>query len=50
MKWDCICADSVAWGEWDEVGGVGTTAAAALRETLPVVRRFIVKDGTGYRL
>lgn len=38
------------WGEWDEVGGVGTAAAAALRKALSVVRRFIVKDGTGYHL
>lgn len=38
------------WGEWDEVGDVDAAAAAALRKALSVVRRFIVKDGTGYRL
>lgn len=38
------------WDEWDKVGGVGAVAAAALRKALSVVRQFIVKDGTGYRL
>ena len=53
MKWDCICADSVAWGdvdEWDEVGGVGAVAAAALRKALSVVRRRIARNDTGNRL
>ena len=35
---------------WGEVGDVGAAVAAAPREALPVVHRFIAKDDTGYRL
>ena len=37
------------WDEWDEVGGIGATAAATLRAALPVVRRRIARDGAGNR-